>query len=163
MNKEFNGKIIRHPKGKAGEYSYIAADAWFGCSNGCTYCYLKTGFWKRLFTNPPHLKSGIRDNEHAFELFKNDVEKIGITTLQKYGIFLNFESDPFLPETGWLTQNIVNFCAENKITVKLLTKRASVFYDPGRDQPRNDNWIWRSRIHLVKRYFRPDSKQRRQS
>lgn len=128
--KPFNGKIIRYPNGKAGEYSYIAADAWFGCSNDCTYCYLKKGVWKHLFTNPPHLKRGIRDNDHAFELFKNDVEKIGITTLKKYGIFLNFESDPFLSETSWLTQKIVSFCAENKITVKLLTKRANVFYDP---------------------------------
>ena len=127
--KNFKGKIIRHPDGKAGEYSYIAADAWFGCSNDCTYCYLKKGFLGRMFTNPPHLKAGIKDNNHAFELFKIDVEKIGIETLQKYGIFLNFESDPFLKETKPFTQRVVQFCCENKIPLKLLTKSADWVFD----------------------------------
>jgi len=122
--KIFKGKIIRHPDGRAGEYSYIAADAWFGCTNDCEYCYLKTGFWKRLFTNPPHLKSGIKDNNHAFELFKIDVEKIGLSTLQKYSIFLNFESDPFLPMVLPFTQMATQFCCENGISLKILTKRA---------------------------------------
>jgi len=43
MEKQFKGKAIYNPSGKAGEYSYWACNFYKGCSNGCTYCYLKKG------------------------------------------------------------------------------------------------------------------------
>lgn len=41
--KNFKGKAIYNPSGKAGEYSYWACNFYVGCSNGCTYCYCKKG------------------------------------------------------------------------------------------------------------------------
>lgn len=38
-----NGRVIYSPKGKAGEYAENAANFFVGCSNGCTYCYLRKG------------------------------------------------------------------------------------------------------------------------
>ena len=46
--KEFNGLVIYNPSGRAGEYSYWAANFYVGCSNGCTYCYLKKGRGKKV-------------------------------------------------------------------------------------------------------------------
>jgi DNA repair photolyase len=124
--EKFNGKVIRHPNGKAGEYSYIAADAYFGCSNGCTYCYLKKGFLGRIFTEIPHLKAGIKDDTHALKIFEKELVKI-LPEAQQHGIFLNFESDPFLLETIGFTQKAVSICAYNLVPVKLLSKTVPLF------------------------------------
>lgn len=42
-----NGRVIYSPKGKAGEYAENAANFFVGCSNGCTYCYLRKGRWRK--------------------------------------------------------------------------------------------------------------------
>lgn len=38
-----NGRVIYSPKGKAAEYAENAANFFVGCSNGCTYCFLRKG------------------------------------------------------------------------------------------------------------------------
>jgi DNA repair photolyase len=45
--KTFKGKALYNPSGKAGEYSYWACNFYTGCSNGCTYCYLRKGVLSR--------------------------------------------------------------------------------------------------------------------
>jgi DNA repair photolyase len=44
--KKFNGKAIYQPAGKAAEYAEYACNFYVGCSNQCTYCYLRKGIGK---------------------------------------------------------------------------------------------------------------------
>lgn len=51
-----NGRVIYSPKGKAGEYAENAANFYVGCSNGCTYCYLRKGcYWEAYPDKTPRI------------------------------------------------------------------------------------------------------------
>lgn len=122
--KEFKGKAIYNPSGKAGEYSYWACNFYVGCSNGCTYCFLKKGIGKAtLGGDKPTLKKCFRSESHALDVFEYEM-LLNKEELQKHGLFFSFTTDPFLEETSYLTVNamILSFAAD--IPVKVLTKRA---------------------------------------
>jgi DNA repair photolyase len=122
--KNFNGKAIYNPSGKAGEYSYWACNFYVGCSNGCTYCYLKNGVLAHeMGENKPTLKKCFKSTEHALEIFKKELLQ-NMPELQKYGLFFTFTSDPCLPDTIELTMEAVNICMYYHINIKILTKRA---------------------------------------
>lgn len=69
-----NGRVIYSPKGKAGEYAENAANFFVGCSNGCTYCYLRKGRGaKVLGGSRPELKKTLREYPYALDIFKNEL------------------------------------------------------------------------------------------
>lgn len=71
-----NGRVIYSPKGKAGEYAENAANFYVGCSNGCTYCYLRKGWGaKVLGGNTPELKKALREYPYALDIFTNELLK----------------------------------------------------------------------------------------
>ena len=120
-----NGRVIYSPKGKALEYAENAANFYVGCSNGCTYCYLKKGRGaKVLGGNRPELKKTLREYPFALDIFKNELLKHK-EELQKTGLFFSFTTDPLLPETERLTQQAVGFCQRHGVPVKILTKCAT--------------------------------------
>lgn len=120
--KTFKGKAIYNPSGKAGEYSYWACNFFKGCSNRCTYCYLKKGVLKHaLGGDKPELKACFKDYEHAFQVFVKELLQ-NKSDLQKNGLFFTFTSDPFLPECAKLTQRALFYALAHNIPVKLLTK-----------------------------------------
>ena len=98
------GKAIYTPSGKAGEYSYWAANFYNGCTADCAYCYCKKGVMAPLWSTTPKLKKGLTDQEHpertekAMEIFKKEVRN-NVHALREHGLFFNFTSDPFLKET----------------------------------------------------------------
>jgi len=121
----FSGKAIYNPSGKAGEYSYWACNFFVGCSNGCSYCYLKKGRGAAVLGgDKPTLKKCFRDKVHALEIFKKELNA-NLPELQKHGLFLSFTTDPCLKETIRLTSSVLNVCNSAfgpQVPVKILTK-----------------------------------------
>jgi DNA repair photolyase len=121
--KTLNGKAIYSPKGAAGEYAQYACNFYNGCSNNCSYCYLKKGVLKKtLGGNHTTLKKCFKDEDHALAIFEKELVT-NKEALQKHGIFFSFTTDPMLPETIDLTWSAMAKCIDNGISVKILTKR----------------------------------------
>lgn len=144
--KNFNGKAIYNPSGKAGEYSYWACNFYVGCSNGCTYCYCKKGILaSAMGQDKPQLKKCFKDEKHALEVFEKELTA-NLEELQKHGLFFSFTTDPMiLHETAWLTTKALIICGDNDVPVKILTKRAEVA---------NDNFMGHFSIMNIKEKYR---------
>lgn len=122
--KEFKGKAIYNPSGKAGEYSYWACNFYVGCSVGCKYCFNKKGRGASILGgDKPELKKCFKDEEHALEIFRIEVLN-NVHELIKHGLFFSFTTDPMLPETKELTLRAMNTLVTNGIPIKILTKCA---------------------------------------
>lgn len=120
--KNFKGKAIYNPSGKAGEYSFWACNFYVGCSNGCTYCYCKKGILAGVMgQDKPQLKKCFKDEADAFTIFRKELSKNKVE-LRKHGLFFSFTTDPLLPETKELTFEAIEMCLLNWIPVKILTK-----------------------------------------
>jgi DNA repair photolyase len=126
--KKFKGDAIYNPSGKAGEYSYWACNFYVGCSNACTYCYLRTGIGKKyLGGDKPTLKKCFKNEEHALKVFEKESNK-NLPELQEHGLFFSFSTDPMLYDektdngTLLLTIDALTICIKNHIPVKILTK-----------------------------------------
>ena len=147
--KQFKGKAIVMPKGKAAEYAKFSCNFYVGCSNGCEYCYLKkVPLKKTMGGDVPTLKKCFKNEAHALEVFEKELLQ-NLPELQKYGLFFTFTSDPMLPETIKLTTKAVMMCVGHKVPVKILTKRADWFI-PVTDDYHNENLykvIWGEIMH----------------
>jgi DNA repair photolyase len=123
--KTINGKAIRSPQGRAGEYAVYACDFFCGCSCGCTYCFNKTGRFKNtLGGDKPTLKKCFKNEEHALEVFEKEL-KANLPELQKHGLFFSFLTDPLLPEIIWMTKEAIRIATDNIVPVWILTKNVS--------------------------------------
>lgn len=142
--KNFNGRAVYNPSGKAGEYAEYACNFYVGCSNGCGYCYLKKGVLATTMgQDKPQLKKCFNNEAHALEVFKNELNK-NLPELQKHGLFFSFSTDPMLVETIELTLQAANMAIERDICVKILTKRADWL-------PSFCEWINRMQGHWIKK------------
>jgi DNA repair photolyase len=137
--KQFKGKALYNPSGKAGEYSYWACNFFTGCSNDCQYCYCKRGVLAHTWSNTPQLKKCFKDKDHALEVFDKEM-LANLPELREHGIFFSFTTDPMLPETMPLTLLAANEAAGSGVPVKILTKRADWVDKFLRDVP-----FWRER------------------
>lgn len=116
------GNIIYNPSGKAGEYSYWAANFYNGCSADCEYCYCKKGVLKSFWSTTPTIKKSLGTHERAMAIFKLEVRN-NVNALREHGLFFNFTSDPFLRETIDLNYDAIQFCNVMGVPVKALTKQ----------------------------------------
>ena len=117
---------IYRPKKKAAEFSEYACNFYVGCSNGCTYCYLKKGIGcKTLGGNTPTLKKCFKDENHALKVFEKEL-KANLLELQKHGLLFSFTTDPMLTETIELTRYAISKCFQYSVPVKILSKVAPV-------------------------------------
>lgn len=119
----YKGKAIYQPAGKAAEYSRWAVNFFVGCSAACTYCYNRHGITaKVLGADKPTLKKSLVNEDTALQIFIKEAD-INLTDLRKHGLFFNFVSDPFLPETIVLNTAAIQYCLIMGIPVKVLTKQ----------------------------------------
>jgi len=111
--------IIYTPKGKALEYSNLAANLYKGCSHGCTYCYAP----KATFTDYEKFISQeyIRPRPKVLEQLEKDAEKFSGSTEP---ILLSFTSDPYQPveKTLKLTRHALLIFKRNGLKPQILTK-----------------------------------------
>ena len=96
MKKEYHGKAIYQPSGKAAEYGEWACNFHIGCSNWCDYCFcskaLQPGLWSSIVT----LKKAFKDEQDAIAVFKKELS-INLQALRGAGLFFGFTTDPLLP------------------------------------------------------------------
>ncbi len=122
--KNYKGKAIYQPAGKAAEYAKWACNFYTGCSNGCEYCYLKKGRGAKILGgDKPSLKKCFKDETHALEVFKKELKE-NLPELQKHGLFFSFTTDPMLPETAILAIKAAHKATEKGVPVKILSKIA---------------------------------------
>lgn len=119
--KNFKGKAIYNPSGKAGEYSYWACNFYNGCSNDCQYCYCKRGVMSHVWSNKPQLKKCFKDERDALTIFEKELKQ-NVEEIRKHGLFFSFTTDPMLPETMNLTIQAIDVCMKHDVPVKVLTK-----------------------------------------
>jgi DNA repair photolyase len=148
--KSFHGKAIYNPSGKAGEYSYWAANFYNGCSARCEYCYNRHGrSAKILGADIPTLKKCLKDEQTAQMYFRKEVDQ-NLEELQKHGLFFNFVSDPCLHETWRLNSLCMRYCIIYDIPVKILTKQ-TWWIDDILDEIQENDTIWN--VYNAKRLF----------
>jgi DNA repair photolyase len=142
---------IYQPKGKAAEYAQWACNFYVGCSNGCTYCYLKKGIGaKTLGGQVPTLKKCFRDEKHALGVFEKEL-KVNLPELQKHGLFFSFTTDPLIRQTCDLTMKAAHICFRYNIPVKILTKSTFDFnylFEDAITSKATLNWLSKNK-HLI--------------
>lgn len=122
--KGYHGKAIYNPSGKAGEYSYWAANFYNGCSARCEYCYNRHGRSAKVVgCDVPTLKKSLIDKDTAMKIFQTELFW-NAKAIRPHGLFFNFVSDPCLPETYLLNRFAWYICNQLDIPVKILTKQA---------------------------------------
>ncbi|AHW58663.1 hypothetical protein SAMN05444285_106104 [Draconibacterium orientale] len=129
MKNVYKGKAIYNPSGKAGEYSNWACNFYVGCSNECSYCYLKKGITaKVLGGSTPVLKKCFNNETHALDIFSAELHK-NINELKQHGLFFSFTTDPMLNETIKLTLEAAKYAVDFGVPVKILTKMGLLAFE----------------------------------
>jgi len=117
--KGFFMSIIYEPKGKALEYSPLAANLYKGCGHGCKYCFAP----KATFTDREIFSSDeyITPRPNVLELLKKDAVKIAG---DRRPILLSFTSDAYQQanEKYKITRMSLYTLFRNNLKVCILTK-----------------------------------------
>ena len=115
--------IIYQPKGKAREYSPLAANLYDGCNHGCKYCYA------------PIIRYKTRENYYNVFVRRNVLHELEKDCKQysysKNQVLLTFMSDPYnkLNNELNITRKTLELFFRYKIPVAILTKSKTVLND----------------------------------
>jgi DNA repair photolyase len=111
--------IIYEPRGKALEYSPLAANLYRGCSHGCAYCYAPSATFKdrSIF----HSAEFIQPRANVLKEFKKDCEQFSGDPRE---CLLSFTTDPYQPIEAELklTRSAISLCRLYDIYIVILTK-----------------------------------------
>jgi len=111
--------IIYKPKGKALEYSELAANLYRGCGHACTYCFApKATFTDRVVFSA---KDFVKPRVDIISKLEKDAEKMGGDPRP---ILLSFTSDIYQPANNKfkLSRMALNILNRNNLTATVLTK-----------------------------------------
>lgn len=110
--------IIYEAKGRAREYSELAANLYRGCDHGCTYCYapLATRKKRENFVKP-EVREGVLNK---FLKDAEELEKEG----EKRPILLSFTTDPYqnIDTKYEVTRKAIQILHSHNLKVSILTK-----------------------------------------
>ena len=111
--------IIYEPRGKAREYSALAANIYRGCGHACVYCFAPSATFidREKFSSPDY----IRPRAGILEALEHDARKMAG---DPRGILLSFTSDPYQPVEKDLriTRQALEILTAHGLTVTVLTK-----------------------------------------
>lgn len=111
--------IIYEPRGKAGEYSPLAANLYKGCSHACVYCFAPSA----TFTDRQRFseESYIRPRQAVLEQLRKDASAIAGDPRP---ILLSFTSDAYqeCEKTLGVTRQALEILAAHRLTPQILTK-----------------------------------------
>ena len=111
--------IIYEPRGKAFEYSPLAANLYKGCSHGCSYCYAPSATFKKrdVFNSDEY----IRPRANVLEQFEKDCKKFKGDSRE---ILFSFTTDPYQKcETDLnITRKALEIALEYDLFPVILTK-----------------------------------------
>lgn len=112
--------MIYEPKGKALEYSPLAANLYKGCSHGCTYCYAPSA----TYTDRQRFYSAPSPRKDVLAGLSKDAQKLANDPRQ---VLLCFTCDPYQPidEKYKLTREAIRILNLNGLAVSVLTKGGS--------------------------------------
>lgn len=112
--------IIYEPKGKAREYSPLAANFYEGCDHGCAYCYAP-GI--RRMTRESYAAS-VRPRRDLLAELEKDMKEYAYSQKQ---VLFNFMGDPYCAanDVYKLTRGALIICLEHHVPVAILTKGGS--------------------------------------
>ncbi len=110
--------IIYEPRGRAKEYSELAANLYRGCGHCCSYCYAPAALRmdKQSFCEP-----SVRPN--VLNRLEKDAKYLEQNN-DKRTILLSFTTDPYQPldVTEQLTRNAIKILHEHNLKISILTK-----------------------------------------
>ena len=115
--------IIYQPKGKAREYSPLAANLYMGCNHGCKYCYAPAIRFKKRFE---YLTPIPRRN--LLKEFEDDCIK---NTGNCQQVQFCFMTDPYneIEQELRLTRECLKIALKYKVPISILTKSKTVIND----------------------------------
>jgi len=111
--------IIYEPRGKALEYSPLAANLYKGCSHGCRYCYAPSATFKKRSVF--HSDEFIKPRSGVLKQFESDCKKFAGDERE---CLFSFTTDPYQPcesEHG-ITRKALKIALVNNIKPVILTK-----------------------------------------
>jgi len=108
--------IIYEPRGKAREYSPLAANFYSGCDHKCLYCYAPSIQFKSR-----EAYSTVNPRANIIRLFENDARKIAGNETQ---VLFNFMGDPYClaNEEHGITRQCLEIALKHHLPIAILTK-----------------------------------------
>lgn len=131
--------IIYEPKGKAREYSALAANLYKGCSHACAYCFAPSAtFTDRLVFSR---ETYIQPRPGVLSQLEKDCRKL---TGNPEPILMSFTSDPYQPVEKKLkiTRQALELMSAHSLRPQILTKSGTWGITRDADLLKKANGIW---------------------
>lgn len=108
--------VIYEPRGKAREYSPLAANFYSGCDHKCRYCYAPSIQFK---TRDEY--SNVSPRKNIVSLFEADAKKLPFCQRQ---ILFNFMGDPYCTANNehGVTRQCLEIALKHRLPIAVLTK-----------------------------------------
>ena len=137
--------IIYEPRGKAREYSALAANLYKGCAHACEYCFAPSATFtdRQVFSN----KTFIRPRPGVLDQLAKDARAFAGNPNP---ILMSFTSDVYQPveqELG-ITRQALEILADHKLRPQILTKAGPWAIERDADILRSCRGIWAATLTL---------------